>query len=482
MLNFNGIPARLTSPVQALKRNRQNFSKIPVPHACVDQRFLSTCTVLLAALMLYPSNAAAQSHWTAEERRDSVLTEYLTALDGCDIPTKIGECEFILSNCDSASRAETALKVFTHFRDSHLMGDENVAVYVADKWILVGGAPETGDKPAADTETSPGKDTETGKETDAAIREYVLFNRESLLGQKAPLLPEAGLESFSDSRMTVLWFYDTDCAKCALEAVLLENFLTRHPECGLTAFYVGDDPAKWETFRKGRFRQSPDVRHLGDLAGETDFRRKYSVTATPRMFLIDREGVIVGRMLDTESLETLLAERKKQEKEAVTELFYKLVPLRGEEAKNSLEYLIDNYILCENSPFDTAEDSLMTVNFAVIQKALLSKARPGTEIAPLKLRGRLNGGREKEYRLDRVCRRKGGLTVLFHTTGCRQCEEELAKASQQKRNILEINIDEIREASPETFTALIDSFDLTALPLLVETDSRGIILRRYFSL
>lgn len=436
------------------------------------------------------------------QTRDEVLREYLAALDGYDIPAKIEECDFILGSCDSASVSGTALKVFRHFRDSKLMGDENVAVHVADRWILgdAGQAPES----SADGIGQPDRNhsiTGLPDSTLADIRSYADFNRSSLLGANAPLLQEAGLEGFSTTKPTVLWFYDTDCAKCKIESIRLEDFFHRRNDCTLVTFYIGDDTVKWKEFLMTRFNGIPNARHLCDPADASDFRRKYSVTATPRMFLIGTDGTVIGRMLDTESLETLLNERTRREKAAVTDLFYQLVPLRGEDAKNALEYLIDTRILCENSPFNTAEDSLMVVNFAQIQKDLLSKARPGTKIAPIKARASLNGRRPRTYRLDRLSHAPGRLhprrpsstrkeereingrtVIILHTTGCHQCEAELKAAKSLNINTLSISIDDIQSSSPETFSRLLDSFDLTALPLLVETDSHGIILRRYFSL
>ena len=435
---------------------------------------MSACIAVLS-----PIGLEAQDVSSGSAQRDSVLVEYLAEIDGCDIPTKISECDYIIFSCtDSLLRSETARRVFTHFRESHLMGDENVAVWVAEKWIL-----PKDEKEAAQSATAPDSVTTASDSTETAIREYVRFNRESLLGMAAPPLPEAGLTRWDEGHYTVLYFYDTDCPVCKVERLLLEGVLSRHPECRLIAFYTGTDAEKWKTFRSEGFPLlGGRVTHLCDLQGESGFKTKYSVTATPRLFLIDREGTIVGRMLDSEALEALLEQRNEIEKQAVAQLFYQLVPRRGEEAKEALEYIIDRHILCPDSIFNTAEDSLMVVNFALMQKDLLSKARPGTKIAALKVRGRLNGGREKQYRLDRVSRRKGGLIIVFHTTGCRQCEEELEKAALQKRNTLEINIDEIEKSSPETFSALIENFDLTTLPLLIETDRRGKILRRYFSL
>lgn len=465
------------------------------------RRAVGICLLLIGAGMtISPAQAQntqtrnAETQNTAPDKtREQMLKEYLTALESCDIPVKIKECDFILSSCDSASRQETALKVFRHFRDSKLMGDENVAVHIADEWILGNGR--------SYSEAGVVRESMIPDSTHAAVRSYADFNRASLLGAKAPPISEAGLESFSTERPTVLWFYDTDCAKCRIESVKLEDFFRRRSDCELVTFYIGDDSLAWKEFLRSHFSGIPGARHLCALSGSTDFRRSYSVTATPRMFLIDRDGVIVGRMLDTESLELLLDERTKREKEAVTELFYALAPLRGEDAKNALEYLIDTRILCENSPFNTAEDSLMVVNFALIQKDLLSKARPGTKMAPLKIRASLNGRKPRNHRLDRLGRAPGRLrsrqpvstrreareingrtVIILHTGGCRQCEAELQAAKSMDINVLDVNIDEIQSSSPETFSMLIENFDLTALPLLIETDRHGVILRRYFSL
>lgn len=447
--------------------------------------FIKGASCLLLAMGLSVA-AGAQT-------KDEILKEYLSAIESCDIPTKIEECDFILDSCDSASLTPTALKVFNHFRDSKLMGDENVAVHVADGWIL----PFFGE--VADSLLSADQ-TDSVKVSD--IRNYVEFNRESLLGMKAPLLPEVGLDSFSSEKPTVLWFFDTECAKCRLESVKIKDFFSRHDDCAFVSFYIGDDRAKWKEFITEHFSGIEGAVHLMDGEGRSDFRRKYSVSATPRMFLIDTDGLIAGRMLDTQSLENLLEERTRQKKAAVSELFYQLVPLRGEDAKASLEYVIDKYILCENSVFNTAEDSLMIVGFAQIQKDLLSKARPGTKIVPLKVKGSLNGGPVKEYRLDRLGsssgRRKaardegmsrkawkkecGKTVIVFHTRGCAQCKAELEAAENRNLNVFDIDIDDIQAQYPSMFESIIESFDLTALPLLVETDKRGTIIRRYFSL
>ncbi len=411
---------------------------------------------ILAVLLLLALPIKAQE--------TGLLEEYLSRLDHYDLNTKIEESDFIIGSCGEAGNGlEVAQKVYSHFRNSLLMGDENVAVHIADRWIL----------PMCSEQCS------LADSTVADIRNFADFNRASLLGAKAPLLPEAGLEDFVGGKLSLLFFYDLDCAKCKLEIPKLEALVDRHKELSLNAFYTGTDLEAWSAFRKEKFK---GARHFCDPENDSDFIRKYSVTATPRLFLIDGEGVIVGRMLDCESLEELLTERKKAEKRSISELFNTLVPLRGSDAKEALEYLIDNYILCEDSPFDTAEDSLMVIGFAKIQKDLLSRARPGSKLPGIRVKASLNGGREKCYRLDRVGRKYGKVVIVFHTEGCKECEAQLETARKLNINVLTVNMDKVEKESPRTFRKLMDSFDLSVLPYLVECDGDGVITRRYFSL
>lgn len=425
-----------------------------------------TAAILLFSALLY---ATAQS--------PGGLEEYLDALDSYPLEVKLNETDFIIGTAESAGKGmETAFEVYSHFRESKLMGDENIAVHVADKWIL----PVCS---MADTASDGGKTCPLPDSTIAKISNFAEFNRASLLGEKAPLLPEAGLEGWPGNRkLSLLFFYDTGCAKCQYEIPRIEAFLAEHPGCGMDAFYTGNDETAWRQFIE-RFREA-DVRHFRDPDNKSDYIRKYSVTATPRLFLIDGDGIIVGRMLDSESLGVLVAEMRANEKQAVSELFDRLVQSRGSEAKEALEYVIDNYILCEDSVFNTAEDSLMVIGFARIQKDLLSRAAVGTKLPAIRVRGSLNGGKEKSYRLDRAGRKTkdGRLAIAFHAEGCKECEAEIRAAAEKGVNILTVNMDKTERDDAGTFSELMDAFDLSVLPFILECDRKSIITRRYISL
>jgi hypothetical protein len=53
----------------------------------------------------------------------------------------------------------------------------------------------------------------------------------------------------------------------------------------------------------------------------------------------------------------------------------------------------------------------------------------------------------------------------------------------QDRNlyVLFVNVDEIMRDMPSVSESLFDSFDLSALPYILEADRKGIVTRRYLS-
>ena len=55
------------------------------------------------------------------------------------------------------------------------------------------------------------------------------------------------------------------------------------------------------------------------------------------------------------------------------------------------------------------------------------------------------------------------------------------KAASKGVNVFLVNVDEILASRPELASDLFDLFDLTSLPFIIETDSKGIVVRRYIS-
>ena len=118
---------------------------------------------------------------------------------------------------------------------------------------------------------------------------------------------------------------------------------------------------------------------------------------------------------------------------------------------------------------------------------LLSKSKPGTQIADIKVPGlKVTAKGEKEYRGSL---RKLGADrniLIFYTEGCHICaaEKQAARelvATDENVAVLMVNVDEILTTNPALASKLFDKLDLSSLPYIIETDSKGMILRRYVS-
>ena len=460
------------------------------------------------------------------------LEEYFRALRDEPLPVQEQECDFLIeSSSDSLVRQFVAETIFNHFVDSKVMGAENVAVHVFDKWFLSGLVKM---QSKSDFVTS---------------KVFADFNRTSLLGRKAPALAMEDLrggvvELFGPmdkgGAFRVLYFYDTSCTKCRVETILLRNLLSvKDYPVEFYAIYAGDDRQAWMSYVSESFNvdfPSAKVSHIWDPELTSDFQRLYGVVQTPRMFLIGPDGTILGRGLDTKALEQLLEgvfskpkgleyggeesmkmfdsvfqarevtgrivrgvsdylAHKTLEKgdtlmfrQLAGDLLYYLALQPGEAFKEGMNYHIDNYILSRNDIWSTSDDSLKVVGFAGIMDDLLSRSVPGTRLPSLKVKaGMLTSKGEKygQYNLRRVGAKKN--YIIFYTEGCEICaaeKESARKLVSVDRNVrvLMVNVDRLMQDDPALASRLLDTFDLSSLPFIIETDRQGYVMHRYVSL
>jgi thiol-disulfide isomerase/thioredoxin len=316
---------------------------------------------------------------------------------------------------------------------------------------------------------------------------------------------------------------------------LLGNILaTEDYPIDFYAVYAGDDRQAWEAYVADRFDiESPSTRihHLWDPQLDSDFQRKYGVVQTPRMFLIGPDQVIKGRGLDTYALTQMLGElfsypeleygSPQSEKlfdqllsesvpsdiadhlagrwlqsgdttmcrQMAGDLLYYLAPKTGEDVKESMDYLIDEYILGRDDIWKSADDSVKVIGFAQIMDDLLSKSAPGSRIADIEVPGELlrHGKKIKSGTFNlRKIKGKNNI-IIFYTEGCHICDAEKAAARKlvaenPAYRVLMVNVDRIMEADPSKAEILFDRFDLSTLPFILQPDRKGVIARRYISL
>ena len=501
--------------------------------------------VLILSFLLPLMAAARQADSTKTAALGDKLAEYYETLKHESLNVQKNECDFLIeSTSDSLLRQFVALDIYGHYRDSKIMGAENVAVHVYDKWFASGQV-----KMRNEAELS-------------AARAFEDFKRRSLIGEKAPSIymetmdgsalevfgPEDGMGSFR-----ILYFYDTDCSKCELETSLLRQLLkSKDYPVELYAIYAGDDPLAWKNYAARRLFIDGAI-HLWDPSLVSDFQEKYGVTATPRLFLVAPDGIILGRGLDVNALQTLLdgifaprtLEYGTSESEALydgifsasggqpsegevkgmsdyiadrtlargdTLLFrqmagdylYYLASHSGEGVKEGLRYHIDRNIFSQDV-WKSADDSLKVVGFAQIMSDLLSKAAQGTVVPGIKVPGQLYTWRGEKFRSKRLDKLNQKVNIMiFYTEGCEVCAAQKAAAQALLRgdvapeqagvvgkdshvdsrdiNVFMINMDKIMASDPALATRLMDSFDLSTLPYILITDSEGVVLRRYVSL
>ena len=487
-------------------------------------------TILLAFVGLSFTSNAQQLDSLKRASLDAKLGEYVAAIEPAGPDAQIEECDFLIESCsDSLVKQYVALRLYDHYFSSKIMGAESVAIHILDRWFFTGEVKMPNDVDLLNA------------------RVYADFNRSSLLGAQAPRLDVrnmAGegvtLYDVPSKRYSVLYFYDTGCARCKIETIKLRSLLeTEEYPIDLYAFYTGDNEDAWREYVGERFvldAEGVNVVHLWDPEIDSDFQRKYGVLQTPKMFLIRPDGKIAGRDLDADALGQMLSSLFAEvtltygDKEAMDlfsrmfqggpsspeevqgvsdmiaqatlekgdtlmfrqlagDLLYYLASETGRGAKEGLAYHIDKYILDDTGDvWMTTDDTLKVVGYAQIVDDLLSKAAPGTRIKRVKVPGVLltkSGEKEKVKDLAKIGAKNN--IVIFHTDGCNICRAEIAAAralvkADRRSRVFLVNIDQVLADYPSLAAKLFDSFDLSSLPYILFTDRKGIIQSRYETL
>ena len=516
-------------------------------------------TVIFVSLILwlFPSFlCAGQVDSSRLAALDERLEEYFRTLEPERIEVKNDECDLLISSAkDSLLRRHIALKIYDHYLESPVMGDEAVAIHLTDKWF------------------APGLIDMGGDEVLLNAKVYADFNRQSLLGMPAPSVvmetPEGERIEICGhaSRYRVLFFYDTDCSKCKLETALLRAKLNaRDWPIDVYAIYTGADPDSWREWRQSKFEvraAKTKVIHLWDPEVTSDYQMKYGVLQTPRMFLLDRSGTIIGRGMDTRALDQLLgivladaayeyggqasvalmdklfasyddaadddapdslsrvrpnwslslSKRISKRlpkcpdtarilsmanalenrtlakgdtlffKQLEGDLLYWLTSRRDELSKEGTLPFINEYVLSRPEIWNTSDDTLKVVGLARMMKELLSRTPVGSKLPNSKelISGVANTASIRCWTKDwDRLRRKGGY-IVFHTEGCPVCKTELAAADSLDLRTLDVNVDEIMTSNPDLAKVLLDTFDLSSMPFIIEVGRHGVIRRRYVS-
>lgn len=493
--------------------------------------------VISVLLICFCFCAYAQSDTTKLAVLHRRLLSYLNAMENRSIGQKQQEVDFMIGSCaEGEVRNHVALTIYDYYLNSKLMGDEAVAIHVTDEWFLPGRASMANDVDLMNA------------------RIYAEFNKRSLIGQRAPSLrmktPQGAAkevlgmvsDSLADgcSRYRVLFLYDSDCSKCRIESILLKTMFRQvdYP-IDFIAVYTGDNAQKWVEFREQNlnfeFRQAR-LFHYWDPGIESDYQRKYGVLQTPRMFLIAKDGTILGRNLDTSALMKLLelyasekklnyGEERSREmfsimipdsdpqfnadsvkalanyieestlevvrdttnfRQLIGDMLYYLVSKKGETFAYGSAYVADAMVLSRPDVWNTPDDTLKVVSLARMVRDMHDKAPVGSSLPAIKVRAKMVSSSGENTRKWKLSRLKAGTTLIFHTAFCEDCRRETeaaaAFASIGNRRFLLVNVDEIVENDEPLSKTLFECFDLSSLPFLLEIGPGARVSKKYHTL
>ncbi len=275
----------------------------------VTSIILAARAVVIAAFLLFSLQDAVFAHNEPSGDDTALLAkldEYLKALDSLDEKGACEEVDFIISIVqDEELRSQVGERCYRHFRESKIMGSENVAVYIYDRWF-------------ADC-TLIFQNIDDFEE--AGVHAYV--NRASLIGADArelTLTDQKGKEiTFPrKGRAAVLFFYSATCPKCLYTASQLQDYFARKGvysnlprkrlRINVYNIYAGGDDLEWDEYVQKNLKF---VRRCGlkvyNLKGDdSEYITSYGVVQTPRLFLVSKKGKIAGRNLDVPALKFLL--------------------------------------------------------------------------------------------------------------------------------------------------------------------------------
>lgn len=466
------------------------------------------------------------------------LDDYIKAIEPLEIQEQEEECDFLINTCtDSLVRQFVTLKLYNHYMSSRIMGSEAVAIHIADNWLFTGKVRMHSDIElmTARIYADFNRSSLLGMQApELTLRKRDDTNVRLTFGDDGNNNGRYSVLFFYDTQCP-------EClAQAILLRRLLEG---KEFPIDFYAIYTGSDEDSWDRFVSRELTiDAPEIRfsNLWDPEMDSDFQRKYGILKTPGIFLIDGKGVITGRRLDATTLVSMLSDiypdyrygseesgslfddyfsaigsgytvadvdslaahiakrtsnNKTVFKEMIGDLFYYLSTMSDERLKEGNKHIIDKYILSRPDIWDTHSDSLKVIGYAETMSELLSRTPVGSRLPALKVQGRMVSHRipddlssGKKIRTWNLRKIQGGKYIMFYSRNCQDCTDNLAAAdsllrSDKKMKILLVDMTAClgegeEPISPEN-EKILDTFDLTKLPFILQVGKDGLVSRRY---
>lgn len=278
--------------------------------------FMTLCLTFCAVTDIH---AAAQtdtlSGGTSMTQKD--INMVMSVFDGLQPYEIIGKVDgFIMTGKNGEEIAQIAYFMYRYYRDSRIMGYDEIAIYVADNYFL------------------NGKYNLPDEEARLEMRLFADANRRSLIGMRASVMtmqdPAGNDIRFPEGEQdySILYFYDDECPACQRMTPAFMQYLTRcDKDINFTVYmvYTQDDRERWmdyvaKVIHPFNLPDNVTLVNLWDPEMKSDFLTAYGVISTPKLFLVNRNGVIIGRELTPTALSQVV-ELNESQMTATEELF-----------------------------------------------------------------------------------------------------------------------------------------------------------------
>ena len=475
---------------------------------------------------------------------DAKLAEYFRAMEREDLEVQKYECDYIIESAqDPQLRQYIAEKVYDHYIESQRMGAEGVAVYVYDRWFAGKGLKMSDEikqlnarvyadfnrssllgckAPDLKMQTLSGDSLAVFPSKNNRYKVLYFYDVDCAKCKVQTIL----LRNLLNAKNYPLDFYAIYVGdnKSAWEKYVSGHLNVETPATAV--YHLWDATLSSDFQRKYGVLQSPRlflVNPAGVIAG-----RGLDAMALTQMLddALGEKALVYGTEMSDKLFARILDDSDKTPttaevvsvadhiaastlaqadtvlyRQMTGDLMYYLASKTGEGYKEGLNHLIDKYILSQPKIWRTQDDSLKIVGMARVLDDLLSKGEPGSQMPALKVKGELQTWKKSksvEMELDKLG--YGRNIVIFYTEGCSNCaaqkkaaQELLSQAKDRKLpaderkylkkiSVFLVNVDEILTENSELAGQLFNAFDMSVLPFLVQSDSSGKIIRRYFSL
>jgi len=109
-----------------------------------------------------------------------------------------------------------------------------------------------------------------------------------------------------EAPFTAMFFYDPDCGHCKTETPLVRDVVEKYADRGVKVLGVCTefDEEMWKEFivEQG----VDDWINVIDLENTSNFRGKYNIMGTPRLYLLDGKKKIIAKQINAEALDEIL--------------------------------------------------------------------------------------------------------------------------------------------------------------------------------